>query len=98
MAYGEWVTVVNGGVCQMTGEFSSVGGPFEFDVEGLPEYTFFGGLETIPYAKIEASPAVVEVPWEGGTVEGLVQFAQKDERVSYGPIVASDPIVTLSEG
>lgn len=63
---------MNGGVCQMTGEFSSVGGPFEFDVEGLPEYTFFDGLETIPYAKIEASPAVVEVPWEGGTVEGLV--------------------------
>ena len=95
LVWGNEETIEAAGIYPVSAEFSSVGGPYDFRIEGLPDLRFCEQTGVIPYANLRVQPSVVEVPWSGETVSGSVTFGPRDARVTYGEIVCEGSYTSL---
>ena len=95
-AWGNWATIENGGVLPVSATFSSVGGPYDFRLEGLDDYDFYAVSEVIPYATLEVSPAAVVVPWDEEPFQGSIAYGPKDSRVTYSGPMGGNAFIQVS--
>ena len=75
----------------------SYGGPYEFDLEGLSDRTFYGASEPVGFAGLQADPAEIVIPWQGSDETSSLTVCDADERVSYS-VLMTDGFGSLSGG
>ena len=97
--WGPW-SVSSGeyaGLVAASAAFSTVGGPWDFRMEGLGDWAFYEQVGSIPYATLEVSPMAFTVPWcDEGELRGSVAYGPKDARVTYA--LSTEGFVRLAEG
>lgn len=98
LRWGNWATA-SGNFLKVEAAFGSVGGPYEFKLEGIQDKTLYKVVGYIPFAELEVVPAAVEVPWDPeAELTGTVTYAPKDGRVSYNGPSGGNEIVSLGTG
>ena len=83
LEWGPWATVKETGLLPVTFTFGSVGGPYDFRIEGLENRTFyqFDSLRSIEFKSITLSP--VTIPWNETGVVCDIPVPENTEDVTY---------------
>lgn len=92
--WGNQAVVSEGGFTSATITFGSYGGPYEFDLDGLADRTFYAGTP-IPYATLVPDPAELKIPWSGLSPSCALTISPYDSRVDY-QVTQTDGCGTLS--
>ena len=99
--WGNWATAPGEGAAPVlmavSAGFSTVGGPYQFAVEGLEDLTFYREAGRIPFAGLSVEPARFTVPWSGEGLEGRVSYGPVDGRVTYSGPSCEGPFVSVAE-
>ncbi|MGN0890656.1 MAG: hypothetical protein ACI4W7_03285, partial [Candidatus Spyradenecus sp.] len=98
LQWGNYATVEEGGYVPAVATFASVGGPYDFKIQGLGNAQFYRQAGTIPQATFVVSPTQVTVPWSAmEPIEGQAYYTGVDQAIETAAATATGSFLTGQE-